>query len=555
MSEGAKRLSLAAVIVAAVLAVGLSRIDDRDFWWHIAAGRLIAETHSIPRTDVFSYTAHGHEYIDHEWLFQTVSYAAYSTTGPAGIVLLKCLLVAATLVAVALFTVSRGVHPLVAGGFALLSIAGGIVRIIERPELFSTLATVATFVVLSTWSGSRDDQASRAALDSGPLEGSRRNLILVVLPLLSAVWANVHAAVIVGLAVQVLFMAGLVVQRSRPLRPALVAFAASVMATGINPFGYRVLTVPFELTRIINSGMFDNREWRPPSIAGTPFYFLCMVIAGVFLVRSYRHVRLPEMLVAAFLAYISLRYVRNVGLFSVMFPLLIAPEAARLSRRAAAVLAAVGCGAFILAATVYYPFERGFGIASYFPERMTRYVREAGLRGHMFNSYGFGGYLIWRLFPSRLVFIDGRNEVYLPLLAKLVRAQGDSRAWASLLRENQVEYAVLEYIDDLDRVLTVGPDGRLVQSYAPFSANRFPRRTWALVYWDDAGMLFVRRGGVNAALISGEYDAVFPEGRGYQRQVVSSGMVERARAIAQLQRKISEDPGCRRARELLDSIR
>ena len=89
-------------------------------------------------------------------------------------------------------------------------------------------------------------------------------------------------------------------------------------------------------------------------------------------------------------------------------------------------------------------------------------------------------------------------------------------------------------------------------TFVPTTATRFPRTSWALVDWDDTGMLFVKRRGVNST--AGEYTATFPEGRGYERQLVASGQVGRMRAIAELQRKLSEDPNCRRARQLLADV-
>ncbi|MBK5258514.1 MAG: hypothetical protein JJE51_02905 [Thermoanaerobaculia bacterium] len=177
-------------------------------------------------------------------------------------------------------------------------------------------------------------------------------------------------------------------------------------------------------------------------------------------------------------------------------------------------------------------------------------MRENGVAGNMLNSYGFGGYLTWALYPERRIFIDGRNEVFVPLMERLAKARGDSREWNALLSDYKIEYALLEYVDDLDRVTTVNPNGSRSESLAPVSAVRFPRSRWALVYWDDDGMLFVKRDGVNRALIAKEYVAVFPEGRGYQQQLVRSGAVDRTRAIAELRRKLAEDPSSRRALEL-----
>ena len=145
----------------------------------------------------------------------------------------------------------------------LLAIAGGITRIIERPELFSTLFAVITFVLADSYLRTRDWK------------------FLVPLPLLCALWANVHAAVIVGLVLQILFIRSV---------PQVAAFVASVAAACVNPFGYRVLTVPFELTRIIDSGLLNNEEWRHPTLIKAPFYFVALglVIASVWMRASAR---------------------------------------------------------------------------------------------------------------------------------------------------------------------------------------------------------------------------------------------------------------------------
>ncbi|HEU4522208.1 MAG TPA: hypothetical protein VFT12_09410, partial [Thermoanaerobaculia bacterium] len=230
------------------------------------------------------------------------------------------------------------------------------------------------------------------------------------------------------------------------------------------------------------------------------------------------------------------------------------PDVAKLVRGWRAAILGFGAAALLFVLTLYYPFERGFGVASYFPDRVADYVQARNLTGHMMNSYDFGGYLAWRFYPERLIFIDGRNEVFLPLMERLAAARADSRAWNALLRDYDIQYALLNYVDDLDRVTTVGRDGSVTTSFAPVTATRFPRSRWALVYFDDDGMVLVRRDGSNRHVLADEYTAVYPEGHGYQRFMVTSGAASRERAIAELQRKLRDDPGSARARRLLASI-
>ena len=517
-----RKLALASAIAAAVLAAGITKIADLDFWWQLKTGRIIAETHEIPRTEIYSYTEAGRPYVDHEWLFQLTEWAVYAPFGATGVALLKCLLFGVTLVAIALYGADRGVDPLLAGGLALLTVAGGITRFIERPELFSTLFAALTFIFCDTYVRTRDWRW------------------LVPLPLMYVLWANIHAAVIVGLVIQIVFI------RSRPQ---VVAFVASVAASLVNPFGYRVLTVPFELTKIIDSGVINNEEWRHPTFEKVPVYFIALAITAVLMIRSRNVARI---LVALFLAFVSLRYIRNVGLFCTFVPLLVFDEAAKLNRAFRYAIATVGAIAFAFILFFYFPFEHGVGESWYFPKRLARTIRARDLRGHMLNSYSFAGYLIWTLYPERRVFIDSRNEIYLPLLARVKAARGDSRAWNALLRDYAIEYAVLDYTDDLERVTVFDARGRPVNAFAPASATRFPRSNWALVDWDDTGMLLVRRRGTNST--AGEYTSVFPEGRGYEEQLVANGMVDRMQAIAELRRKSSEDPNCGRAKRLLAAL-
>src|SRR5205814_8319262 len=43
---------------------------DPGIGWHLATGRYILATGSIPRHEIFSFTAAGHEWIPYYWLFE-----------------------------------------------------------------------------------------------------------------------------------------------------------------------------------------------------------------------------------------------------------------------------------------------------------------------------------------------------------------------------------------------------------------------------------------------------------------------------------------------------
>jgi len=546
---------LYAIIVLLVAASSLFKIVDYDFWWHLKSGQIILDERSVPRHDDYSFTARGSEYIDHEWLFEVLQYVVHDLAGAAGVILLKCAVLAATYLLIAGHLLRAGAPPLRLLAIVLLSIAGGRTRFLERPEVYAVLFLVVFYL----------------AADLYRRCGSWKPLM--VIPPLTIVWANFHASVILGLLLLGAFAGGLLLERvlarlrasdpEIPLRRILVISLLALvclLATGLNPYGYRVLSVPFELTALIDTRLIDNLEWRQPSVLDYPAFYVCFLVTFSLLVSSFRRLCVPDLLFAAFLGYISLKYLRNVGLFCLMMPLLIAEPLARLRLRPALEkgLAAAAFALYFFSSFIRTPYPFGAGVAPSAPEGIARFTKAAGLRGNMMNSVRFGGYLVWSLYPERRVFQDGRNEVFLPVMKKTMEASAESGAWERLLREYEIEYALLEYTAELAEVVVVGESGGAVRrEYHPASFVRFPLSEWALVYWDDNGMVFVRRHGPNGRLAAGEYTSVVPEGwigrTSFHETLIADGRLDRERAIAELNRKLQEDPDSRLARELLDA--
>ena len=101
----------------------------------------------------------------------------------------------------------------------------------------------------------------------------------------------------------------------------------------------------------------------------------------------------------------------------------------------------------------------------------------------MFHSYNMGGYLIWKTWPRRKVFVDGRNVEYGPRFINKAIHWYVPKVWAELDAEWKFDYAVI--------------------SNSPFyGAAAFDSSPdWALVFWDDAALVYLRRTPRNAALI------------------------------------------------------
>jgi len=53
----------------------------------------------------------------------------------------------------------------------------------------------------------------------------------------------------------------------------------------------------------------------------------------------------------------------------------------------------------------------GYGIDDRGPRRL-RFLDRLAARGPLFNNYDIGGYLLYRGYPRRAMFVDGRNVDY-----------------------------------------------------------------------------------------------------------------------------------------------
>lgn len=548
------KVSIYTIVILVVFAACIFKIADLDFWWHLKTGQVTLEQKQFQRTEIYSFTAAGREYIDHEWLFQVVMFWMYSKFGPAGAILLKSAILSFIYFLTTRYLLQQNASPYLIFTVQFLSICGGLPRMIERPEIFTALFFVTTFLIV--------DYSLR----------NHKRTVLIFLPPLFVLWSNFHAAVILGLVLLAIFAAGLVLEflmkrehypthynaSIKDLGFIVLLLAVCAIASGLNPYGYRVLTVPFELTSIINSGILHNDEWRKPSPFTLPFYYLCVLFAFAVALLNFRRLSIVHFLVMAFFGYISMKYIRNTGMFCWFLPLFVGPYLKDLSQQyklQAQIAAALTFVSLIYLTTIAFPFERGFGIASYFPQQISSFTKKHNLQGNMLNSYGFGGYLIWSLYPERKIFIDGRNEVYLPLLQKISKSRADNRQWNQLLNEYQIDYALLNYIDDLEKVTYMNPNGEPLVLYMPFTETHFPRTRWALIYFDDNGMVLVRRKGQNSNLLSMEFPNIYPEGFDYMKKLVENGRISKDQAISQLERKLREDPSCRRAKNLLESLK
>lgn len=430
-----RRFAPVALFVAFALAA-LGPIRNYDYFWHLATGRWIVEHRALPLTDPFALASDRHEWINGEWLFEVVAYGAHEVVGLLGMSVVRGLLAAAIFTVV--FFKSRRDLLLTAIAFA-----GAMQTFDLRPSSVALL-----FVVLAI--------AARSWIAHG---------------VIAALWINIHPSAILA--------PGIAALSSRRAAPVI----ASALALLINPHGWRAILAPLELMTFVQSGAFINAEWLPSLPTQFPLLYLCVAGAVIaFLVRRSEEGAWWRVLLLAGFAFLAIRHVRNQGLFYAAFPLLMPRFEIR--RPAATIAAAAAVVLTILVA------DHRLGVApERFPVRAVARLQATGLPGNIYNPDQFGGFLIWSFYPERRVLTDGRNELHRAFIPEYARARSDQRAWHALLAKYRIDLAVDEYRPPLPvRDAVTG-----AQKTMPASLAYWPRADWALIAFDEAGMVFARR--------------------------------------------------------------
>ena len=481
-------LVLRCLLFVAILSLAAVPPLDPDLWWHLANGRLIATTASIPHVDLYSFSAAGQAWVMHEWLADLGMYGLYQLGGLPLLVAIAALVVTAA--AICLYQLLRrgGLHPTAAVGLTLVGALAGSTAWGARPQLLNLLFTGVLLVGLSRY---RDHQ-----------------LRVWMLPPFIWLWANLHSGFLVGVIIGLLFVGGEAVdarlrRASAMSWPRIRALAIAVAAGGalaiVNPFG--IQTVLFPLGTLTSPLIQNNiQEWASPDFHSTAGLMLEVVLFILLAGLATRRVtaRSSEWLLALALLYLGLASQRNVPLFILgaaplagrcaQALLQVAGELAPASRRSMtqaalrwspprpaapgvalgiinlALLLIVGAGMLgYRALPSLQPASEASAISAVLPVDSTAALERIGRPLRIFNYYDYGGYLVWRLYPGGgRVFIDGRVEVYGPrIFSEYLQVSYLADGWAGVIARANPDAIVVPSAHPLVGLLQRDPGWRV----------------------------------------------------------------------------------------------
>lgn len=482
--------------LAFIVILTIFPIEDGDIWHHLAYGRWMVE-HNFKTSPVnpFVWSQNLRE-TNYEWASEIVVFLLQKQWGVNSITIIKSIFISAYFL-ILLFTASKmNVSLWISIPILTVGILASAERFFERFENIGYF-----FLVLE--------------LSIFYLYQKVRINLLYFLPLIFLIWIHTHGSFMIGLVILWIF-AGLNVLEMR--KKTLIV----VIITGICTLA--ILTHPSRLDifrQMLNfipgfktetSFLISKTyEFQPPfspqfrnfvfvrifggiiliywllfiygvlKEKGSWFGFLCLLIGSLLGLSSVRHINL--FIILGFLPVVSTLNNPSTALRTST-----KGKLNNLNNTAEGLAKLILILVFTLASvmivrngyklgTTYRRF--GLGTNPITPTGVVKFLDENNIKGNLLNQLEIGSDLAWLAFPKQKVFIDGFG-FYPEWFFKEYLSMSES---IEKMREILDKYKI-------DYVLTLYPEntsGKSVPDYLSISPE------WALVYWDNYYLLYLRR--------------------------------------------------------------
>ena len=406
---------------------------DPDIWWHLRDAAVQLTTHGWLQHDLFSATAHGAVWINHEWLAEVPYYAAWRWAGPRGVLMVSVAVTEAVLLLSFLLTYRLTRHLGLTLVFSTLAALNATVSFGPRTLLFGWLCLSLELLLLDAWS-------------SGRLHATTARWAL---PLLFAAWVNLHGSWLIGMVllggylgcraltrwsekpwVARLHLSSLhhMVEWPRRRDGALwQAGGLSLLALLANPYGWRLVAYPFDLAFRQTLNVATVEEWRALDFHTPRAKIFLLTLLLLFAVQLLRRTRwaLHELFFVAVGVYSAFLYSRFLFLAGLLVCPLVARQVAACWTGTRAeikdrsqhpgwrgLLHAVLIAAMVPVAVARFPSTQTMVRAeSAYPRQALAMLQAFQPQGPVFNEYTWGGFMEWHA-PQVPVFIDSRMDIF-----------------------------------------------------------------------------------------------------------------------------------------------
>lgn len=467
------------ILFAMLFAIALRVPTDTDTWWHIRSGEYTLDNGMI-RTDPFSHTFADETWINHSWGSQILMFATWKLGGNAGLAFYTAILAVGGMAL--LYQISAGNSYLK----AFILILGATTSAIfwsARPQMISFF--LMTLILWLMYRYKRED----------------KDWLWAIIPVMW-LWSNLHAGWSIGYLFLIAFIIGEAFNNLTGITENTLSWAAwrkLVLATvisipflALSPYFLDNMLVPFNTVNIEPLRAFIQ-EWQSPNFQSQGTWAFIAMIMLLFMTLWTSKLKFDWsgffLLIGTF--FLALLYSRNIAVFAVVATPILTYHfdnalternfILRPRRTVPRIMAIINLSLIVIVVLGMMLYTVGLLLpvnveemqAEALPVNAVNYLNENDLLGELFNSYNWGGYLMFAA-PDYPVYVDGRTDLY-----------GDFVTDYASIYSNQA--------DDIEAQLEIHNINLiLVEVVAPINDTLAKSDNWTLEYEDELAMIWQR---------------------------------------------------------------
>jgi len=409
-----------------------------DLGWHLAAGDVIREHNSIPLHDPWSFTRGDKTWFNLSWLWDALASATFQHAGFGGLVLLTVACGAAIVGILTSVCLGYGASP-VAACVAVFLACLLYPAYEASPNMYLAVSPNTCTMVLCV-------VFYRECL---------RRTRWYLLPVLMALWANLHGGFLLGFfVIGVFFGAAFLRGAWAELRIFGLAGVACFAATFVNPLGWDIYTGTAATMGHFVQGNIG--EWMsyyhnmeiPGSLPG--ILYMLAFVALELRFRNSKPVPLEPRLMSWLFLILGLYQFRYIAFFFIFST---APMALHLSRllperltrpEVRGPLLAAGLAGLCILPLAFLRVAPALALPAMLSNQDAAYLQSHLSSARVLNNWNVGGYLIFKTHGAVPLFVDGRAATAYPddLLHdyfKLVSWEIDEAAWDMVLDKYRID--------------------------------------------------------------------------------------------------------------------
>ncbi|AIF81859.1 hypothetical protein I862_06525 [endosymbiont of Acanthamoeba sp. UWC8] len=413
---------------------------DPDVAWHIKAGDLIMRNASIPRYDNWSFTSSSQKWYNISWAWDSCISMVHARLGLNKLYTLNCLIHALLLVLI-YHSLKLWVKEAKETRLVVASLSGIIIWdfVFLRPQIIACYLLLALNTLLKLY------------------KDRLKQKFLAYIPLLLALWANIHGSFILGLGIIfVHLLDALYLKQYSRGKYLAITLIASIIAVALNPYG---INIYYAVLRTLNSEVSKHiAEWGQfnfGAMYGTSLVVSLYILMDL-LPRPKLEVRAVDKVVAFASVFASLLSIRYFAILAVLAAPYMAcrikdyieqEKIKKITVLEKLQKVVISLAILFAVYTMLFQDKAVIRNQAFIPIEEIEYIKQNYPSYKIFNNYNIGGYIIYYGEEKLKHFIDGRAGTVFSeeVISDYLKFKSLTSGWQEIFNKYSIDGAIISH--------------------------------------------------------------------------------------------------------------